>query len=141
LAVLIFLLIPLAFLLIWLYGRNKTIVATAWPHGAIAPSGRVKVKRGANQTFLIKANPGYHISKVKVDGKSIGPQTLYVFRSVKSKHIIVAIFESDNPFNKNVLKKAPSLKNEPQFTSQDSSLRVTKLRMLLTSFSNNSEAT
>ena len=48
-----------------------TITATAGTGGTITPSGSVSVAYGANQSFTIAANQGYHISRILVDGSPI----------------------------------------------------------------------
>ncbi len=45
-----------------------TITATAGANGSISPSGTARVASGANQTYTIKANAGYHVADVLVDG-------------------------------------------------------------------------
>jgi len=69
-----------------------TITATAGPHGAISPSGSVKVPSGSSQTFRITSDPGYSILDVKVDGVSIGAAATYTFESVTRNHSIEAYF-------------------------------------------------
>ncbi len=46
------------------------ITASAGSGGTISPSGSVNVNYGANQSFTITANPGYHIVGLIVDGAS-----------------------------------------------------------------------
>ena len=50
---------------------TRTITASAGANGTIAPTGSVVVNYGANQTFTITPNTGYHVANVLVDG-SIG---------------------------------------------------------------------
>ncbi|MBA7510388.1 hypothetical protein ES705_02372 [subsurface metagenome] len=73
-----------------------TITATAGPGGSIAPSGAVTVNHGANQTFTIIPDPGYHIADVLVDGSSVGAVPTYTFTNVTADHTIEAIFALDN---------------------------------------------
>lgn len=72
-----------------------TITATAGPGGSIAPSGAVTVNHGANQTFTITPDPGYHIADVLVDGSSVGAVPTYTFTNVTADHTIEAIFAPD----------------------------------------------
>lgn len=68
------------------------IQASAGVGGSISPSGDMVLRSGADQTFAITANPGYHISDVKVDGVSVGATTSYTLHSVASYHTIAASF-------------------------------------------------
>ncbi len=71
---------------------DHTIIATAGTGGTIAPSGAVKVKDGADQSFTITAATGYAISDVKVDGVSKGALATYTFADVVADHTIRADF-------------------------------------------------
>lgn len=72
--------------------------------GEISPK-TVKVMKGTDKKFTIKAYSGYEIVDVKVDGKSIGKVNEYTFKDVKETHSIMATFakigdkEWENPFN------------------------------------------
>ncbi len=52
-----------------------TIQASAGANGSISPSGTVNVFSGANQSFTITPNSGYHVADVVVDGGSVGAVT------------------------------------------------------------------
>ena len=69
-----------------------TITAAAEPSGSISPSGDTSVSRGSNRTFTIRANRGYHIADVLVDGKSVGARSRYRFDNVTANHTISALF-------------------------------------------------
>ena len=69
-----------------------TITASAGANGSISPSGAVAVNHGANQTFTVTPNTGYHIEDVKVDGSSVGAVTSYTFTNVTANHTISATF-------------------------------------------------
>ena len=69
-----------------------TITAVAGANGSISPSGEVAVEYGADQTFLILPDAGYHILDVWVDGSSIGVVEEYTFENVIADHIITASF-------------------------------------------------
>jgi uncharacterized repeat protein (TIGR02543 family) len=56
------------------------------------PSGSVLVNYGANQTFTINPNVGYHVADVLVDGQSVGAVTSYPFTNVIANHSISATF-------------------------------------------------
>ena len=60
--------------------------------GTISPE-TLKVEKGDDQTFTIKANEGYKLVDVLVDGESIGSVTEYTFENVKKTHSITAKFE------------------------------------------------
>ena len=68
------------------------IMANAGTNGAISPSGSVSVSSGGNQRFTITPNAGYQISKVTVDGMSVGAVTSYSFSNVTASHTISATF-------------------------------------------------
>lgn len=69
-----------------------TITASAEGNGSIEPPGEVRVARGADQTFTMTPNPGYHVADVFVDGFSVGPVSTYTFTNVQTNHTIKAVF-------------------------------------------------
>ncbi|MCL2511642.1 MAG: C10 family peptidase [Bacteroidales bacterium] len=77
--------------------QTYTITAQAETGGSITPSGSIQVAEGGNQTFTIKANDGYAISKVLINGVN-NPTAVstgsYTFSNVTANHTIVAGFES-----------------------------------------------
>jgi len=79
----------------WLGSRKKKIIVFPSTHGKIIPWGIVRVNRGADRTFSILANPGYRISDVQVDGKSVGVKHAYTFANVKAGHKISATFKPE----------------------------------------------
>jgi len=75
------------------FAINTHIVsATAGDNGTISPLGEVTVNQGANQTFAITPNEGYHVVDVLVDGSSVGAVTSYNFENVTAAHTISATF-------------------------------------------------
>ena len=74
---------------------NYTITATAGANGSISPSGDTTVAQGANQTYTITANSGYHIKDVKVNGSSVGAVATYTFTNVTANATITVEFEVD----------------------------------------------
>jgi hypothetical protein len=72
-----------------------TITVTAGLHGAISPSGSVKVIEGANQRFTIIPDAGYEIDRLLVDGveESITNNS-YTFTNVKGNHTISVTFKA-----------------------------------------------
>jgi len=71
--------------------KTYSITTSAAVNGAIIP-GNTLVNHGANQTFDIKPNDGYHVLDVKVDGVSVGAVTTYTFSNVTTSHTISATF-------------------------------------------------
>ncbi|RAU99864.1 S-layer homology domain-containing protein [Paenibacillus sp. YN15] len=69
------------------------IKAEAGEGGTITPSGEVKVEKGKDQEFKIKANEGYKIKHVIVDGKSVGAEETYTFEKVQKAATISVSFE------------------------------------------------
>lgn len=69
------------------------IKATAGANGSISPNGTISVSRGADKTFAIKANAGYEIADVRVDGVSVGAVRTYEFKNVTKAHEIYATFK------------------------------------------------
>ena len=69
------------------------IKATAGANGSISPNGTISVSRGADKTFSIKANAGYEIVDVRVDGVSVGAVRTYEFKNVTKAHEIYATFK------------------------------------------------
>jgi hypothetical protein len=55
----------------------------------------VVVNYGSSQTFTITANTGYHVSRVLVDGVSVGAVSSYMFSNVQATHTIAASFSQD----------------------------------------------
>lgn len=72
-----------------------TITASAGANGSISPSGDTIVAQGANQTYTITANSGYHIKDVKVNGSSVGAVATYTFTNVTANATITVEFEVD----------------------------------------------
>ncbi len=69
-----------------------TITASAGPNGSIVPNGAVVVNQGAEQTFTITPDAGFHVLDVLVDSISIGPVTSHTFTNVQAPHTISATF-------------------------------------------------
>ena len=76
------------------------ITAGAGGNGSINPSGQVFVPAGETQQFNVKADYGYHISSLLVDGKAIAgavgeSQFTFTFGSVNAAHTVMAYFMPD----------------------------------------------
>src|SRR5206468_3271908 len=69
-----------------------TITATAGENGSISPGGAVSVEHGANQTFTINPNTGYHVDSLIVDNVKTDSTSSYTFSNVTSNHTIRAVF-------------------------------------------------
>lgn len=63
--------------------------------GMISPSGRVKVSKTAPVTLTFKADPGYVLADVLINGRSIGIVDSYTLtvENVKDKDVITATFK------------------------------------------------
>lgn len=75
---------------------SYTIRASASDGGSISPEGKVEVYEYGNQTFSFKADSGYKVSRVIVDGESYnGGETdgKYTFTGVTGSHRISVEFE------------------------------------------------
>jgi photosystem II stability/assembly factor-like uncharacterized protein/CTP:phosphocholine cytidylyltransferase-like protein len=70
-----------------------SVKASAGSGGSIFPSGVIIVNYGDSKTFTITPNSGYYIKDVKVDGKSVGVVSSYIFTNINFDHIIEVIFE------------------------------------------------
>ena len=81
--------------------RTYTITATAGAHGSIDPEGKVSVKGGSDKVFTISPNNGYRIEEVRVDGRSVGTVSYYIFSNVDENHTISVTFAEARPANNN----------------------------------------
>jgi hypothetical protein len=61
-------------------------------HGTIKPSSSQTVDYGGSKKFTMKPARNYKISKVVVDGKSVGKKTSYTFKNVSRSHTIKVYF-------------------------------------------------
>ena len=66
-----------------------TITATAGENGSISPAGAVSVREGRSQTFTFKADAGYEIDTVLIDGAPAAVTNgQYTFENVTADHTI-----------------------------------------------------
>jgi hypothetical protein len=72
-----------------------TIVASDNGNGSISPKGNVTVIEGNSEKFTITPNSGYHIADVRVDGHSVGTNSVYEFANVTEGHTISASFAAN----------------------------------------------
>ena len=68
------------------------MTATAGTGGTISPGGTTTVSAAGQLTYTIKANEGYYIADVKVDGKSVGAVSSLSFEKITASHTIEASF-------------------------------------------------
>lgn len=84
------------------------ITATAGIGGTISPGGTTTVSAAGQLTYTIKANEGYYIADVKVDGKSVGAVSSFAFGKIKASHTIEASFaKKDSATVKDPIKRLP----------------------------------
>ena len=68
------------------------IYAKATAGGTITPEGTLWVYRGETPRFTVRADEGYRLKDVLVDGKSVGSDRTYRFDPVSKSHTISAEF-------------------------------------------------
>ena len=84
------------------------ITATAGIGGTISPGGTTTVSAAGQLTYTIKANEGYYIADVKVDGKSVGAVSSFAFEKITASHTIEASFaKKDSATVKDPIKRLP----------------------------------
>ncbi len=71
------------------------VIATAGSGGSITPAGTSTYFHGANATYTITPDPGYHIADVLVDGTSVGAVSSYHFNNITANHTISASFAAN----------------------------------------------
>ncbi len=75
--------------------NTYTLNVTSGPNGTITPSGTLTVNHGADQTFIVASNPGYHVVDVLVDGTSVGDANSYTLTDISASHSVAASFAID----------------------------------------------
>ena len=78
-----------------MHSQKYTITATAGEGGTITPEGKTQVKYNGSLTYTIKADDGYEIASVMVDGKEIGAVEEYTFTNVRSDKTIDVTFKKN----------------------------------------------
>ena len=71
------------------------ITAIAGEGGTIDPEGETTVAYGANQVYTMKANPGFYIDYVKIDGTKAGAKESYEFKNIAADHTIEVAFVAE----------------------------------------------
>ena len=69
-----------------------SISAQATSGGTITPNGTLWVKRGETPHFTMRADEGFRLKAVLVDGESVGSEDTYQFAPVSANHTISAEF-------------------------------------------------
>ncbi|MBI4651762.1 hypothetical protein HY745_10860 [Candidatus Desantisbacteria bacterium] len=78
--------------------NTYNIAVTAGPNGSVFPSVNINPSYGADQSFLILPDDGYHVDNVKIDSVSIGSVTSYKFTNITTNHTIDVLFKANKPF-------------------------------------------
>ncbi len=76
--------------------NTYTISASAGQGGSIEPAGQVTVNSGASQAFTIRADSGYGVGAVTIDGQDVGAVESYTFNTVSGNHAIGVTFVQSN---------------------------------------------
>jgi outer membrane protein assembly factor BamB len=70
-----------------------TVTASAVANGTIEPSGAIAIDSSSGKTFVFKADDGYSVDSVKIDGVNVGALQAYTFEKVNANHSIVVTFK------------------------------------------------
>ncbi len=73
--------------------KTYAISATAGANGTITPAGSTNVNHGGSQAYTIKANTGYEIDKLTVNGAVVSSVATYTFTNVTAAQSINATFK------------------------------------------------
>lgn len=71
---------------------NYTITISPSDGGSISPSGTIDVTVGESKIFTFKADEGYSISEVLIDGESVGAVNSYTLKNISGNHTIKVKF-------------------------------------------------
>jgi len=71
---------------------SYAVSASVVGNGAISPSGTTTVLQGANQLFVVTADPYHHADSILVDGIKVDSLLSYTFINVTAAHAIAAYF-------------------------------------------------
>jgi predicted ester cyclase len=71
---------------------TNSITASAGANGSISSAGVSAVPYGADKSFTITPDAGYHVADVLVDGSSVGAVSSYDFTNVTAAHTISVSF-------------------------------------------------
>jgi len=108
-------------------------ITTKIENGTITPAN-ISVKKNADQEFIFKANDGYEITDVLVDGKSVGTVESYKLEKVTSKHTIevktakISAIQNVDEWAKEEMSKADEKGLIPEtFAKKDATKAITRL--------------
>ncbi len=74
--------------------RDLGINITPTPvNGVITPVNGPDIIYGADKSYMMTPNFGYHVTNVIADGEGKGPRDTYTFKNVVSNHTITALFD------------------------------------------------
>lgn len=73
--------------------RVTELKVTSTEGGFVSTEGNLLAAYGSSRSFKIRANEGWRIADVLVDGKSIGAVEAYEFRAITESHTLHAVFE------------------------------------------------
>ncbi len=74
--------------------KDYKVVASAGKGGTISPYGVKQVKYGDSASYTIKADSGYVIDYVEVNGENVGAVSSYTFDKIAQSCTITAFFKS-----------------------------------------------
>lgn len=114
--------------------NTYTITASAGSGGSINPSSQVTAKYGANQSFSITPDTGYHIHEILVDGASVGVVSSYTFTNVTADHSIVASFTQNKLTLSVNINGSGSVTKNPDQTTYSHGAVVTLTAIPVSSF-------
>lgn len=75
------------------YTITSTIANADSKFGSITPEGATQVEEGKSLTVQIKANAGYRVSEILVDGSTVPLSDSYIFSNVTRNHTLIVTFE------------------------------------------------
>lgn len=102
--------------------KTYTITASASSeNGTITPAGKSTVKEGEGILYTMTPKSGYAVSKVYVDGKSVGWMNSYNFSDVRENHTISVDFAESPAKDKNSAAETekPNQADKKEDTAKD----------------------
>ena len=79
--------------------KAYTISVSSEGGGTTQPTGSVKVNHGSDYQLAFKPSEGYRVSNIKVNNISMGSDTTYILKNIKSDYNIFVIFSPLNKYN------------------------------------------
>ncbi len=105
--------------------------ASAGAEGSIRLWGITKLEYGANQTFTITANNGFHVADILVNGTSVGAVNTYTIQNITSATSIYAMFAVDPTPTPSSSSSSPTSSAKPTSTPTIPELSLTLILPLL----------